>query len=274
MTASRKIGRVVMHWLLPLMALGIVVSAALFVTGVFSYKIYIIHTGSMTPTIPTRSAVIVHEGPVQVGQVVTFHTQAGVVTHRVVEQRPDGTYITKGDANETVDVGSIRASQIVGPVVAAPRRLGYWIAYFKSPVGLASLIIAIVVIWLLYSLVSEFGERRAPSDQPASGLRAADEAANSRANPCVVAEVNTGQSMQDYALDAVPRRCARYAASKTTSRRAAGDALKSMQDDVCDAVPRRCARYAASKTELSRRAAKPASKSGDGTTATSILLGD
>ena len=227
MKASRKIVRVFVHWLLPLITFGIILAGVLFVVGAFPYKMYIIYTGSMTPTIPPRSAVIVHEGPVQVGEVVTFRTQAGVVTHRLVKQLPDGTYQTKGDANETVDPGTIRASQIIGSVVAAPRRLGYWLVYFKSPIGLASLIIAIVAIWLLYSLASELAEPRAPVDLSASGPQATDEPANSRSDFCVVAEGNPGQSVQDDALDVVPRRAARYAAAKTKPSRRAKTASKS-----------------------------------------------
>jgi signal peptidase len=158
---SGKLARIVLRWLLPLMALGVIVSGILFVTGVFAYKIYIIHTGSMSPTIPTRSAVIVHEGPAQVGQVVTFHAEGGVVTHRLVKQLPDGTYETKGDANGTIDPGTIGASQIIGPVVAAPHEVGYWLTYFKSWVGLGSLAFGILCLWLICSLLTEFGAARA-----------------------------------------------------------------------------------------------------------------
>ena len=161
MITSKRLARIVLWWLLTLVAVGVVVSAVLFVTGVFSYKIYIIHTGSMSPTIPTRSAVIVHEGPTQVGQVVTFRAEGGVVTHRLVKQLPDGTYETKGDANETIDPDAIEASQIIGPVVAAPHEVGYWLTYFKSWVGLGSLAFGILCLWLICSLLTEFGAARA-----------------------------------------------------------------------------------------------------------------
>jgi signal peptidase len=212
--AARKIVRVLVHWLLPLIAFGIIVAGVLFVAGVFPYKVYIIHTASMTPTIPPRSAVIVHEGPVKVGEVVTFRTQSGVVTHRLVKRLSDGTYQTKGDANETVDPGTIRASQIIGSVVAAPRRLGYLLAYLKRPVGLASLIVAIVAIWLLCSLAWKLVARRAPNDQSASGPQSTTEAAKSPGN-ARAAKTGTERSVQDDALDTVPRRSARYAAAKT-----------------------------------------------------------
>jgi signal peptidase len=158
---SRKLTRSLARWLLPLIAFGIILAGVLFVSGVFPYKVYIIHTASMTPTIPPRSAVIVHEGPVKVGEVVTFRTQSGVVTHRLVKRLSDGTYQTKGDANETVDPGTIRASQIIGSVVAAPRELGYWLAYFKSALGLGSLALGIFCLLLVRSVMIEFGAARA-----------------------------------------------------------------------------------------------------------------
>ena len=79
-------------------------------------------TGSMTPTIPAGSVVLVK--PVdpmtlQPGDIITFQAAPGVerfVTHRVVRFQPDTTppsYITKGDANrgedsDPVPVGAIR----------------------------------------------------------------------------------------------------------------------------------------------------------------------
>ena len=71
--------------LLAVVPIGIVVAAVLALSG--SYKVYVIHTGSMTPTIPSRSAVLVHKGHYHVGQVISFQTAAGVVTHRVVKTK-------------------------------------------------------------------------------------------------------------------------------------------------------------------------------------------
>ena len=42
---------------------------ALYLTGAVPYRVYVVHTGSMSPTIPSRSAVVVREGSYHVGQV-------------------------------------------------------------------------------------------------------------------------------------------------------------------------------------------------------------
>ena len=54
-------------------------------------RIYDVHTGSMTPTIPIKSAVLVEKGSYHVGQVISFRESGAVVTHRFVGLSPDGT---------------------------------------------------------------------------------------------------------------------------------------------------------------------------------------
>ena len=57
-----------------LVSVPLIVMAAIvvFVSGVLPYKVYVVHTGSMTPTIAAKSAVSVDEHHYRVGQVVTF----------------------------------------------------------------------------------------------------------------------------------------------------------------------------------------------------------
>lgn len=119
-----------------------------------SYKVFVIHTGSMSPTIPPGSAVLVHEGHYHLGQVVTFTEQGLTVTHRLVSISPEGLTTTKGDANSSADPWHVPKSQIIGGVIFAPRYVGYWIMYFKDPLGLGSAILVILVIWQVWSLTS------------------------------------------------------------------------------------------------------------------------
>jgi signal peptidase len=120
--------------------------------GVLPYRVYVVHTGSMSPTIPVDSAVIVHQGVYRVGQVITFNTVNGVVTHRLVARRSDGTLVTQGDANKTPDPGQIPPSAVIGGVVAAPPLLGYLLTYMRNPLGLASAVAFLIVLWLVFSL--------------------------------------------------------------------------------------------------------------------------
>jgi signal peptidase I len=146
--------------LLIVVCLALIVPAALLASGKLPYRIYVVHTGSMVPTIPPKSAVIVKEGAYHVGQVISFETVNGVVTHRLVKRNADGTLVTKGDANQTVDPGApLQPTQVIGGVVAAPRLVGYWLLYLKNPTGMASLIMTIVCLWLIYSLTTAYDKR-------------------------------------------------------------------------------------------------------------------
>jgi signal peptidase I len=154
------VSRLARNIVLAVVVLAALVPAVLLATGVLPYKVYIVHTGSMTPTIPSRSAVVVHEGAYHVGQVISFESRNGVVTHRLVARKTDGALVTKGDANRTADPGSTTASQVIGGVVAAPRMLGYWLVYLKNPMGAASLFLTIICLWLIYSITMDLAERQ------------------------------------------------------------------------------------------------------------------
>jgi signal peptidase len=138
--------------------IGVVVATVLALSG--SYKVYVIHTGSMTPTIPSRSAVLVHEDHYRVGQVVSFHTASGIVTHRVVRRNIDGSLTTKGDGNKDNDVNVVEPTNVIGGVVAAPRQLGYWIVYLANPLGLGSAVVTLVCVGLIWSIAMSFETRQ------------------------------------------------------------------------------------------------------------------
>jgi len=138
-----KFVRFFLFLFLPIVLLATFVVLA---TGVLSYKVYVVHTGSMSPTIPPGSAVIVHEGHYKLGQVITFTEHGLTVTHRLVSINAQGLTTTKGDANSTPDPWHVPKKQIIGGVVAAPRYVGYWITYLKNPLGLGSIVLGILAV--------------------------------------------------------------------------------------------------------------------------------
>ena len=147
-----KILRLFAMLLVPLVLLG----TFLFLkTDGSSYEVYVIRTGSMSPTIPPGSAVLVHKGHYRIGQVVTYTVNDLTVTHRLVAISVTGLTTTKGDGNPTVDPWHVPKSQIIGGIVLAPRWVGYWIIYFKNPVGIVSAILAVLVVWQIWSLPRE-----------------------------------------------------------------------------------------------------------------------
>ena len=92
---------------------------------------YVVTSGSMEPTISKGSIVFVNtrDRTPEVGEVMTFRVSEDpgsmVVTHRVYEVNENGECITKGDANDAVDLNTITPSQIIGIDIWTIRLLGY-----------------------------------------------------------------------------------------------------------------------------------------------------
>lgn len=150
-------------WSVATIAAGsIVVVVALLTSG--TYHAYVIHTGSMNPTIPPGSMVIVRTGEnIGVGKVVVFDvTPRDPIAHRLIAIRPDGTITTKGDGNKTADPLHPKKSTIVGGVAYAPRQLGFIWVIFTQPSAIAALLLFIMALFLTVRLF------RAPPAPPRS----------------------------------------------------------------------------------------------------------
>lgn len=95
------------------------------VPELFGYSFLQVATGSMEPTIPTESLIVVHKTApenVQVGDVICFYSEDPALngypnTHRVVEiSEENGTvlFTTKGDASELTDTYPVHADRLIG----------------------------------------------------------------------------------------------------------------------------------------------------------------
>jgi signal peptidase I len=115
----------------------------------------VVMSGSMMPNIMPGDIVVTSPTPanqLHTGQVIAFaepgnpHT---TVVHRIVSHTPDGSYVTKGDANAEQDSTPIATTAIHGrvrlriPAVGLPR---YWTTNHNWPpvTALAVLIIALI----------------------------------------------------------------------------------------------------------------------------------
>lgn len=97
------------------------------VPNIFGYSFLQVATGSMEPTIPTNSLVIVRKtepSQVEVGDIICFYSTDPKIfgkpnTHRVVEITQDEgiTFITQGDASELRDEYTVSADRLVGVYV-------------------------------------------------------------------------------------------------------------------------------------------------------------
>lgn len=112
-------------------------------------EVKIVKSGSMEPTIPTGSVVIVAPATQYVANdVVTFgkDTKAEIpTTHRIISVNPSTssglvTYVTKGDANEEQDPTPVARSEVIGKVWAHVPYMGYVLDFARQPWGFTFMI--------------------------------------------------------------------------------------------------------------------------------------
>jgi signal peptidase len=110
------------------------------------YQVRIVDTGSMTPTMPTGSAVFVHKATsYNSGDVITFQraNEKMPTTHRIVSNEAQSGviyYTTKGDANDASDQLKVAESEVIGRVWLAVPYLGYVLDFVRRPIGFFLLI--------------------------------------------------------------------------------------------------------------------------------------
>lgn len=110
------------------MIILIVILLPFFVPRVVGLQTFSVVSGSMAPIIPTGSLIYVKEvsiDDVKINDVITFYGKQGsIVTHRIQQIDKDGI-VTKGDANEDIDLMKVRKSQLIGKVLFSIPLLGY-----------------------------------------------------------------------------------------------------------------------------------------------------
>ena len=125
---------------------------AAFVMLTFVTPMFKVGSGSMEPTLPENSRVIIHEKEAyEIGDIITFRADDNeVVTHRLVEYGPDDTLVTQGDANPTPDVWDepLTESDVIGKMIYMTpiMTLGFWMT--PRGIGIILLLLGIVVVSL------------------------------------------------------------------------------------------------------------------------------
>jgi signal peptidase len=116
---------------------------------------YVVRTGSMTPTYPVGSVVLDDTSAVddaRPGDVATFRTRSGLVTHRLVARGERG-WSTRGDANRDADPWTVPSRHLVGVVRGGIAGAGYLLVFLQQPTGVPSLMVlcaALVLAWSVF----------------------------------------------------------------------------------------------------------------------------
>ena len=155
---SLKIISKILSWLLiiPISLLAIYILSSNFrLLG--TYQSFLVQSGSMEPAIMTGDVIVIKSlSRYQINDVVTFTNNSGkVVTHRIIEVNDNGgekTFDTKGDANRSGDDDAISEAQVMGKVVLVIPKLGYIVAFSKTPLGIMFLLLIPAAIFALDEL--------------------------------------------------------------------------------------------------------------------------
>ena len=126
--------------------------------NVFGYTFFEVGSGSMSPTILSKDAIIVKiHDDYKINDIITFYYQDSVVTHRVVKVLDDKV-VTKGDANNINDL-SINRSGVIGKVVFIGRHAGIWKKVLTSPRVVLLVIITLLLLIVTFSYDSRLYKR-------------------------------------------------------------------------------------------------------------------
>ncbi len=128
--------------------------------SIAGYTLFRITTGSMEPTYPVDTLILVKKtdpSRIQTGDVISFYSSdpaldGAVNTHRVTGVQTDGTYWsykTKGDANNVEDTYGTGETELIGKVTGSSLFLGKLARLIVNPL----LFIPVILIPLAAMLV-------------------------------------------------------------------------------------------------------------------------
>lgn len=132
-------------------------------TGFFGYQSKVVLSGSMEPELKTGSVIFIKTGGdltrFKKGDIITFEEDNILITHRIVQSSESGKkYITKGDANNEIDLNPVLDEDIIGEFkgVSIPY-IGYVTNLANSKEGTALLLILPGFLLITYSFITIWG---------------------------------------------------------------------------------------------------------------------
>ena len=179
----------------------------------FGYSLFRVMTGSMEPTIPTNSLIVVQRTDTQQlaeGDIITFYSRDPALmgepnTHRIIRFEQDGDQrliYTKGDANNIEDHYAAHEEDVIGKVVYSSEKIGNFVRLVSNPVVFIPLIIIPLAIMLIRSMYDGIvaAKKLAKEEEEAAVREALAELREKRKAAGLVAsagEANAGDATTD-----------------------------------------------------------------------------
>lgn len=157
--------------------------AVLEVPKIFGLTPFIVLSGSMEPKIPVGAVAYTntHDKDVKVGDIISYkiygvdqYEDDIMVLHRIIGQREDGSWITKGDANEIEDGVIVTDEHIVGTYSYCIPEIGKLLSKITTKGRLVIFIwtIALVIMSFVFDYIATIMEEGNEEDDDEEEERA------------------------------------------------------------------------------------------------------
>jgi len=147
----------ILSWVVTILAVGVTIFVLGSLLPSSSYKVAIVRSGSMEPSIKTGSLVVYgRASQYRIGDVIAFPNPKGteniVTIHRVIEkneaEEDTTSFVTRGDNNEAQDQDPVELEKVLGRVWFAIPMIGYAISWVKvTPLFLAVILVPISILF-------------------------------------------------------------------------------------------------------------------------------
>ena len=145
--------------------LTVVMTPAGQVPQVMGFSVLQVLTGSMEPTIPEGSMLLIQKtapDTLQAGDIISFFSpdpalDGALNTHRIQQVVSEGdtlAFVTKGDANLLEDQQPVDARQVVGKVIFISAKLGRFVRLISNPLIFCLAIVLPLCAMLIGNLIS------------------------------------------------------------------------------------------------------------------------
>jgi len=201
---DRNVPRLALNGLVILLIVGVVAPFVVYaVPGVVGADHgLVVLSGSMEPRMSPGDAVIVREVPasaIERQDIITYQRPGSETptTHRVVEKQSTDNgvaYVTKGDANEERDRGTIPHDRVVGEVIFVIPFIGHVVQFANTQIGFLALVLTPMALFVLSELWELAKSVRDPDSEVEADSTAADDPATQTATAAETDSTSEGES--------------------------------------------------------------------------------
>lgn len=141
----------------------IIIYLLVFVPCLWGYKPLVVISGSMEPTLKVGGILYYEKMELEdfkINDILVYKTKDHIISHRIVNIVDDG-FITKGDANNSVDNNLINKNQVLGKGTnwSIPY-IGYYADFIYTHKYLLYISLSIIVVDLLNDFYRDHKKKR------------------------------------------------------------------------------------------------------------------